>query len=114
MIRGLPSRRACQAASAGGVSDPERVGPPLLALGPTLQEEPFLNSEFLDTASHFWGLVRCPGTHSAINVREMIPSDSPNGSFRCITAHSLAMFLPQIRDSVQQVQLAGRAEPFQG
>ena len=27
----------------------------------------------------------------------------------CITAHSLAMFLPQIGDSVQQVQLAGAA-----
>jgi hypothetical protein len=26
---------------------------------------------------------------------------------RCITTHSLAMFLPQIGDSVQQVQLAG-------
>ena len=29
-----------------------------------------------------------------------------NDCKRCITAHSLAMFLPQIGDSVQQVQLA--------
>lgn len=34
------------------------MGPPLLALGPMLQEEPFLNPDFLDTARHFSGLVR--------------------------------------------------------
>lgn len=36
----------------------------------------------------------------------LVPKLGGNDRFRCITAHSLAMFLPQIGDSVQQVQLA--------
>ena len=37
----------------------------------------------------------------------LLPKLDGNDHSRCITAHSLAMFLPQIGDSVQQVQLAG-------
>ena len=37
------------------------------------------------------------------------PMPAVNDCFRCITAHSLNMFLPQIGDFVQQVQLAGAA-----
>ena len=51
-------------------------------------------------------LCRCR-TFASLQCKSWTRHCILNDQLRCITAHSLAMFLPQIGDSVQQVQLAG-------
>lgn len=51
-------------------------------------------------------LCRCR-TFASLQCKSWTRHCILNDQLRCITAYSLAMFLPQIGDSVQQVQLAG-------